>query len=240
MANLNSVFRTNMTVFDRTTTDFQTCIFDKLTLLDNSTPEDLVEHERLINTIGEMENIYELGKSNRTQELVFIEKLILKFIITDVSEYTTCIDSIDFDDIIENLCAEGISKNPIDLLREILRLNSSEPTNYTTQEIDTVSNKLLKYVPDVISKIIEISETYEKSKCSNNVSNQTIILKKLYGSLINFQKKENNFDLSGFGIEDFFNSFNDSIITKSIMLLFLAYILGKIIGLFNVHYNVRD
>tara|TARA_Y100000996_G_scaffold352990_1_gene292741 strand:- start:616 stop:1335 length:720 start_codon:yes stop_codon:yes gene_type:complete len=239
MANLNSVFRTNMTVFDRTTTDFQTCIFDKLTLLDNSTPEELIEHERLITTIGEMENIYELGKSNRSQELIYIEKLILKFIVTGVSEYTTCIDSLDFDDIIDNLCAQGISNNPIDLLRELLRLNSSEPNNYTKQEINTVSNKLLKYVPDVINKIIEISETYEKDKCSNNVSNQTIILKKMYGSLINSQK-ETNFDLTGFGIEGFFNSFNDSIITKSIMLLFLAYILGKIIGLFNVHYNVKQ
>tara|TARA_A100001037_G_scaffold8655_1_gene8467 strand:+ start:9416 stop:10135 length:720 start_codon:yes stop_codon:yes gene_type:complete len=239
MANLNSVFRTNMTVFDRTTTDFQTCIFDKLTLLDNSTPEELIEHERLITTIGEMENIYELGKSNRSQELIYIEKLILKFIVTSVSEYTTCIDSLDFDDIIDNLCAQGISNNPIDLLRELLRLNSSEPNNYTKQEINTVSNKLLKYVPDVINKIIEISETYEKDKCSNNISNQTIILKKMYGSLINSQK-ETNFDLTGFGIEEFFNSFNDSIITKSIMLLFLAYILGKIIGLFNVHYNVKQ
>ena len=42
------------------------------------------------------------------------------------------------------------------------------------------------------------------------------------------------------GIEKFFGSFNKNIITKIILLAFITYIFVKIIGLFNVRYNVSD
>ena len=40
-------------------------------------------------------------------------------------------------------------------------------------------------------------------------------------------------------IYNFFESFNDNIIGNSILLLFIGYILGKIIEIFNINYNIN-
>ena len=241
MDDLDAIFRENIHILfgsDVTAIDFKTCLFDKLSELEDPLPE----HQSLLTNIGAMDNIYDLGRSNKSRELDHIEKLILKFIVTDISEYTVCIN-FDNDpnktEIINNLCSEGVSQNPIDLLSELLQLRSNNPENYTSQEIERVTNRLLRYVPDIFNKIINISEAYETNNCSN-ISNRTAILKKVYDNIIKDQRYDNSFDVSGFGIQEFFSSFNDSIITKSIMLLFLAYIIGKIIGLFNIHYNVKQ
>jgi len=240
MADLNTVFSQNMTLLNASTDEFRSCIYGKLSIIEGSSDNE--RYNLLLENIGNMYNIYDLGKANRTEELNHIERLILKFIVSDVTEYDECFNShIDTNAqlTIDLLCNEGISKDPMNLLGILLSLKDN-PETYTIQEIERVTSRLLKYVPDIIKKIIEISEVYEKSKCSNVVSNNTTILKGIYTSLINPQNRGTDFDVSGFGIQEFLSSFNDNIITKSIMLLFLAYIIGKIIGLLNIHYNVKS
>ena len=53
------------------------------------------------------------------------------------------------------------------------------------KDLDRVESRLSKYIPGIINKIIHFSEVYEKKNCNNKVSNNTIILRKLYSKIIN-------------------------------------------------------
>ena len=77
--------------------------------------------------------------------------------------------------------------------------------------MEVVSNKLLRYVPEVLKKIIDISEHYEKYKCNGKVNENTLLLKQVHKNLFNKPILMNMPDL---GIETFFKSFNQNIITK--------------------------
>tara|TARA_Y100001960_G_C14298132_1_gene644770 strand:+ start:90 stop:464 length:375 start_codon:yes stop_codon:yes gene_type:complete len=100
-----------------------------------------------------------------------------------------------------------------------------------------VSAHLLRYAPEVLKKIIEISENYENIKCNKKLNDNTIILKEIYKNLFN---KPMVMNVPTLGIEKFFSSFNKNIITKIILLAFVTYIFTKIIGLFNIQYNVNN
>ena len=84
MDDLDAIFRENIHILfgsDVTAIDFKTCLFDKLSELEDPLPE----HQSLLTNIGAMDNIYDLGRSNKSRELDHIEKLILKFIVTDIN-----------------------------------------------------------------------------------------------------------------------------------------------------------
>ena len=110
-------------------------------------------------------------------------------------------------------------------------------SNEYKNNMKVVSEQLLRYAPEILKKIIEISENYENIKCNKKINDNTVILKEIYKNLFN---KPMVMNVPNLGIETFFSSFNKNIITKIILLAFMTYIFAKIIGLFNVRYNVSD
>ena len=193
-----------------------------------------IDESAILSTIKAMDNIYDLGKNE--EALNYIEKLVLGFISSSTEEYTNCITTIFSNQTSVYDCdIHNISEGPIDLLRELMKLPTNTQ-NYSEEEIDRVVNRILVYIPDVIKKIIEISESYERSKCAKPSYN-TKVLKKLNNKVI----KDNSIDFSlpSLGFDDFFSGFQDNIISKSILLLFVAFVIGKIIGLFNIQYNIN-
>ena len=48
------------------------------------------------------------------------------------------------------------------------------------KKLKVVRRNLLKYMPNVVVKVIEISEYYEKEKCEGKVHRNTLLLKQIY------------------------------------------------------------
>ena len=103
----------------------------------------------------------------------------------------------------------------------------------------TAYDLLVRYVPDIIKKIIDISEEYENNKCNNETHPNTIMMKHIYENLF-LKSNVISFDLPDLGISDFFIDFKKNILTKVILLAFIAYIFAHVVSLFNIQYHIKN
>lgn len=192
-----------------------------------------------IDKINSMEYLYELGDPLNKEELDYVESKIIKFITTDPDDLADCLDIYNISQ--ELICGnDGISKDSLLILANIINLKSDVSIQDDFNEnMIVVENRLGKYVPDIIKNIIDISETYEKNNCTS-VSETTKIMKRLYSKVINKHIANKDYEMPDINIGGFFESFQANIFTKIIFLIFIAYILGKIINLFNVKYNINS
>ena len=132
-----------------------------------------------------------------------------------------------------------MSTSAVEVLGYLLKMNTENiGDDRYVEKLKVVSDKLLKYMPDVIAKVIEISENYEKKKCNGEVHRNTLLLKQMYDNLT---KKNNQLDFKApdLGIFDFFKDFQENIITKVILLIFIAFVISQILNLFKVQYNIN-
>lgn len=188
-----------------------------------------------IEKIKSMKHLYELGESNNMEELMYVENKIKKFILTEPHHISECLELYNFT---QDFCESGISNKLIPLLGKIVNLETEGGEGFE-ENMKVVENRLGKYVPDIIEKLLEISEKYEKNNCSN-ISDNTKLLKRLQNRIMKknaayeeYEMPEINFDL-----KSYVEGFQTNMLTKTIFLAFLAYIIGKIISLFSVNYNV--
>ena len=188
-----------------------------------------------IDKIKSMRHLYELGDSNNMEELMYVENKIKKFILTDPHHISECLDLYNF---AQDFCDRGISNELIPLLGKIVNLETSGGEGFE-ENMKVVENRLGKYVPDIVEKLIEISEKYEKNNCSN-VSDNTMILKRLHPRIMKKNASHEEYEMPeiDFDVKGFIEGFQTNMLTKTIFLAFLAYIIGKIISLFSVNYSV--
>ena len=125
------------------------------------------------------------------------------------------------------------------MLGYFLKLNTNNIENDKYKDnMRIISNRLLKYLPDIIKKIIEIAEYYENKTCNHNLTKNTILLKEIYTNL--FEKNNRlSFEYPDLGIIEFFQDFQRNIFTKSVLLIFIAFIITQFIGLFSIQYNIN-
>tara|TARA_Y100001970_G_C14174571_1_gene826204 strand:- start:641 stop:1357 length:717 start_codon:yes stop_codon:yes gene_type:complete len=190
-----------------------------------------------IDKIKSMRYLYELGNSNNREELMYVELKIKKFILTDAHHISECFDLYNFT---QEFCNSGLSYELLPLLGKIINLDPSiEGHDNFIEDMKVVENRLGKYVPEIVKKIIDISEKYELNNC-NKISNNTLILKRLYPRIMkkNASHEEYEMPTIDFDLKGFIEGFQTNMITKTIFLIFLAFLIGKIISLFNVNYNV--
>ena len=188
-----------------------------------------------IDKIKSMRHLYELGDSNNMEELMYVENKIKKFILTDPHHISECLDLYNF---AQDFCETGISNELIPLLGKIVNLETDGGEGFE-ENMKVVENRLGKYVPDIVEKLIEISEKYEKNNCSD-VSDNTMILKRLHPRIMKKNASHEEYEMPeiDFDVKGFIEGFQTNMLTKTIFLAFLAYIVGKIISLFSVNYNV--
>lgn len=196
-----------------------------------------IEGDNIVNIdkIKSMRHLYELGDSNNMEELMYVENKIKKFILTDPHHISECLDLYNF---AQDFCERGISNELIPLLGKIVNLETDGGEGFE-ENMKVVENRLGKYVPDIVEKLIEISEKYEKNNCSD-VSDNTMILKRLHPRIMKKNASHEEYEMPeiDFDIKGFIEGFQTNMLTKTIFLAFLAYIVGKIISLFSVNYNV--
>ena len=188
-----------------------------------------------IDKITSMRHLYELGDSNNMEVLMYVENKIKKFILTDPHHISECLDLYNF---AQDFCETGISNELLPLLGKIVNLETNGGEGFE-ENMKVVENRLGKYVPDIVEKLIEISEKYEKNNCSD-VSDNTMILKRLHPRIMKKNASHEEYEMPeiDFDVKGFIEGFQTNMLTKTIFLAFLAYIVGKIISLFSVNYSV--
>ena len=197
------------------------------------TGEDPVEEELTIERIGNYRSILDLG--NNPKDIRYIEKKVMKFLGTRTEDF---VDVFMNHVSINSLCADGFATRPMDILGNLLKLNID--SNINDRELiaeKQVINRLLRYVPSIMKKVLDISESLEMVTC-DRISKKTQLYHKIYNDLF-IDSNVLKFELPDLGITDFFKDFNRNIYTKIILLIFIGFIVSKIITLFSINVDVK-
>tara|TARA_B100000575_G_scaffold285149_1_gene280072 strand:- start:10 stop:1551 length:1542 start_codon:yes stop_codon:yes gene_type:complete len=209
-----------------TNRDFEICMNQLL----------MTEHDDEVHlkNIDGLTNLTELGDPKNRKDLLYVEAKIIKFLIIDPKDIRDCLDIVY---ITDEICEIGLTSNPTQMMGNFLKLNTD---NVDDEKYDgnmrIISKRLLKYIPDIIEKIIELAEYYEKQKCNGEIHKNTKLLKEIHSNL--FKKNTMVFDFPSLGISEFFRDFQENIITKVILLFFIAYMITQFIKLFRVNVNL--
>jgi len=199
----------------------------------------MTEHndEEYIQRIRLYNNISELGNPRNREDLLYIQSKIIRFITLEPSVINDCLDIVYV--VPDDLCSSGLSGDPMKILGNFLNMNTNMDDKTQTKYIRVVSDKLVKYVPDIIKKIIDISEQYEKDKCNDVVHPNTLMLKNIYENIF-VKNNMMSMELPDLGISNFFIDFRQNILTKVILLAFIAFVFSKLLSLFNIQYNIKS
>ena len=209
-----------------TNRDFEICINQLMT-----TEHDDDEYLRRINSYT---NLTDLGNPNNRKDLLYVEAKILKFLILDPSKIGDCLDIVYLTD---EICEIGLTSNATQMMGQFLKMNTDnvDDENYD-DHMRVLTKRLLKHLPNMIKKVIEIAEYYEKQKCNAELHKNTKLLKEIYNNL--FSTNILKIDLPSLGVGDFFRDFEQNIFTKIILLIFIAYVVTQFIRLFTVNVNL--
>ena len=186
-----------------------------------------------IRKINNYSSLKELGEN--LEDLKYIEKKIMKFLGTNINEFIDLFNSIE-DNFFD--CNNGLSMKSMDFLLNFLKLNIDiNLDEQTFIEEKRVLDTILKFVPNLMKKILDISENVEIIKCGN-VSKKTLLYKEIYSQLF-IHTNPLKVELPNLGISEFFSEFNNNIYTKIILLVFIGFIISRIISLFTVNFQVK-
>jgi len=203
---------------------FERCM-NRLMRTPGDNDKEMVSSLKLLNSISELGDNPEL--------LDYVERKIKKFLSLRTDQFDKCIEKIEISD---NICADGLFPNAMDMLSSILDMETgrgvTSDTDLAESKIKVVSDRLLKYVPQLLKKILEISDNYENDYCGA-VSPRTQLLQEIYDNLF---KKEISLNIPDLGLGGFFEEFdNYGIIGKVVLMLFFVYILTQVVALFKVN-----
>ena len=215
-----------VTTDEVTNRDFEICINQLM-----MTEHDDDEYLRRINTYA---NLTDLGDPNNRKDLLYVEAKIIKFLILDISKIGDCLDIVYLTD---EICEIGLTSNSTQMMGSFLKMNTDnvDDENYD-DKMRILTNRLLKHLPNIIQKTIDIAEYYEKQKCNGELHKNTKLLKEIYKNL--FKQNTMKIDLPSLGVGDFFRDFEQNIFTKILLLLFIAYVVTQFIRLFAVNVNL--
>ena len=128
-----------------------------------------------IEKIKSMRHLYELGESDNRDELLYVENKIKKFIITDPHHISDCLDLYNFT---QDFCSTGMSTEIKPLLGKIINLETDGGDGFE-ENMKVVENRLGKYVPDIVEKIIKMYLKNMKNDNCTRLSDNTMMLKRL-------------------------------------------------------------
>ena len=213
-------------VDDVTNRDFEICMNQLM----------MTEHDddEYLKRINSYQYLTDLGDPNNRKDLLYVEAKITKFLIIDPSDVGDCFDIVYLTD---EICETGVTSNATKIMGNFLKLNTDNVDDETYDEkMRVLTARLLKFLPKMVEKIIEIAEYYEKQKCSDEIHKSTKLLKEIYSSL--FKENTMKLEMPNLGLKEFFRDFQENIFTKGILLIFIAFLVTQFIKLFNVNVNL--
>ena len=199
-------------------------------LLDTGMDEE--EERETVNRIGNYTTIEQLGKNPKDVE--YIENKIKKFLGTSKEDLVDCflLSNGEYGDI----CNDGFSDRPMRILSRLMSLQSDNSfLEEGLYEEKIVIKKLVRYVPNLMKKILDISEKIEQTRC-DMVSKKTLLYKEIYKDLF-IDSHMMKMQLPDLGISSFLEDFNRNIYTKIILIVLVTFLISKIISLFKININ---
>lgn len=194
--------------------------------------------EEHIQIIREFEDISDLGAPKHRKHLLYVQAKIIRFLSLDPNEIKECLDIVYI--VPDDLCEQGLSGDPMRIIGSFLNIDTKISNDKTKMKhYYVVMNTLAKYAPDIIKQVVEISRSYEKNRCNGDIHPNTVLLQNIHENMFVNQNKM-AMSLPDLGLSDFFFDFKQNILTKVILLAFIAYLVSKIISLFQVQYNIRS
>jgi len=174
-------------------------------------------------------SLSDLGDPFNSEALDLIELIIRNFIKSDSDTLKTQLASSFFQS--EDLCANDI--NIYVYAFSLLLYNKSIDSSVEMGHIINISNRLSKYIPDILEKIQELYQNCENSQLYNKDKAQ--ILTSLYQKIFKNNKTIINFN----GISDLMKSLeNVKTIYIVLFMICFTYIIVKFMGMFNMKVNM--
>ena len=137
------------------------------------------------------------------------------------------------------ICKVGVSSNAVKVIISFLNMESELGENEEiNQKIEKVTHEIGKYIPDLIRKIINVSEYFEKNtpECED-VSHNTKLLKELYSKLF---KPTFNIHFPDFNLSKMIEDISEYPGGQLILLLVFSYIFIQILQLFRINYTIKS
>lgn len=188
-----------------------------------------------ITRIKNFKTLDEYGDPKNRSDLLYLQAKIIRFITLNPKDVFKTLDIVYI--IPDDLCEIGLTGDSMKVLAKLLDVDVKVDNKTQMKHTKTVHNLLFKYIPDIMKQIIDISEEYEKSKCNGEIHPNTIMMKDIHKHLF-INSNMSSFALPELGISDFFIDFKQNILTKVILLAFIAFVVSKLVSLFKIQYNL--
>ena len=180
--------------------------------------------------------LHQYGDPKNRSDLLYLQAKIIRFITLNPKDVFKCLDIVYI--IPDDLCDVGLTGDSMKVLANLLDVDVSVDNKTQLKHTKTVYDLLVKYIPDVMKQIIDISEEYESNKCNGKPHVNTTMMKNIYKNLF-INNNMTSFMMPDLGISDFFIDFKQNILTKVILLAFIAYVISKLVNLFKIQYNIQ-
>jgi hypothetical protein len=180
--------------------------------------------------------LHKYGDPKNRSDLLYLQAKIIRFITLNPKDVFKCLDIVYI--IPDDLCDVGLTGDSMKVLANLLDVDVSVDNKTQLKHTKTVYDLLVKYIPDVMKQIIDISEEYELNKCNGKAHVNTTMMKNIYKNLF-INNNMTSFMMPDLGISDFFIDFKQNILTKVILLAFIAYVISKLVNLFKIQYNIQ-
>ena len=216
---------------------FKECINDKMTKnLNNKTSEKTYNEfmKRIEDSNGNF-----LDDMDDPDDIETIENICKSFEELSPTDIMNCLENINIDPILnKKICDGTITIQSVDVLFIVLsffgiHINSDNVNDGNVQKVEHLINSITPYVQKILRKILDMAEYIEDNHC-DKISNNTRILKTFYNKLFH-TREPIKYPFSDYKIKfDWFNIFNETIYTKIILLVFVAFIFAQIVKLFTM------
>jgi hypothetical protein len=205
-----------------------TVLMDNLDKINNITDKSKLYNSdnsrsgEYINKIKNMTSIYDLGDPNNSDELDFMENIIINFL--EIPDNT-------MGDLFSNYCNEDF--NVTILLSLAVFYNKTDDSKGNTVNVDRLLNRLGRYLPDVFKKILTGMKT-----CYPDEPNKYDVLEHIYKKMFKFN--ETNVDLGLMdGVTNIFKYLKGmKTIEMVVIIIAFAFVVSKIFDMFRVKVDV--
>lgn len=182
---------------------------------------DDIRSNEYINKIKNMSSIYDLGDPNNSDELDFMENIIINFLD---------IPNNRMGDLFNNYCSEDL--NVTVLLSLAVFYNNTGDYKGNVVNVDKLLNRLGRYLPDVFQKILT------GMKMCPDSSDKYVVLEHIYKKMFKFN--ETNVDLGLMdGVTSVFRYLKEmKTIEMVVIIIAFAFVVSKIFDMFRVKVDV--
>jgi len=186
------------------------------------------DSSKYLDTIKNMDSLLELGDPKNSDELDFMEHVIIKF--NDIS------DNELHNNLMNDFCNGDVDLN-INIMLILAIFYHKNDKDFIIEsnvfKVDTILNRLSRYLPDTFQKIINVMKL-----CYPDDPYKYIILDNIYGTMFKYNNTTVNFD--------FFTNFKKFInyistlktIEMIVVIIAIAFVVSKIFDMFRVKVEV--